>query len=101
MISWGCSLSTSALSSLATASGCSSSAVSTRMPRSAPMAIAVRRVSWHLASPHETAMTSVTMPFSFRRTASSTAISSKGFMLILTLAMSTPVPSLLTRTFTL
>ena len=35
-------------------------------------------------------MTSVTTPFSFRRTASSTAISSKGFMLILTLAMSTP-----------
>ena len=35
-------------------------------------------------------MTSVTTPFSFSRTASSTAISSKGFMLILTLAMSTP-----------
>ncbi len=65
------------------------------------MAIAVRRVSWHLASPHETAITSVTTPFSFRRTASSTAISSKGFMLIFTLAMSTPVPSLFTRTFTL
>ena len=35
-------------------------------------------------------MISVATPFSFRRTASSTAISSKGFMLILTLAMSTP-----------
>ena len=46
-------------------------------------------------------MTSVATPFSFRRTASSTAISSKGFMLILTLAMSTPVLSDLTRTFTL
>ena len=46
-------------------------------------------------------MTSVTTPFSFSRTASSTAISSKGFMLILTLAMSTPVPSDLTRTLTL
>ena len=46
-------------------------------------------------------MTSVAMPFSFRRTASSTAISSNGFMLILTLAMSTPVPSDFTRTFTL
>ena len=32
-------------------------------------------------------MTSVAMPFSFRRTASSTAISSNGFMLILTLAI--------------
>ena len=52
-------------------------------------------------TPHDTAMTSVATPFSFRRTASSTAISSKGFMLILTLAMSTPVPSLLTRTLTL
>jgi hypothetical protein len=59
------------------------------------------QVSWHFASPHETAITSVTTPFSFKRTASSTAISSKGFMLILTLAMSTPVPSLFTRTFTL
>ena len=35
------------------------------------------------------------------RTASSTAISSNGFMLILTLAMSTPLPSDLTRTLTL
>ncbi len=46
-------------------------------------------------------MTSVATPFSFRRTASSTAISSKGFMLIFTLAMSTPVLSDFTRTFTL
>ncbi len=65
------------------------------------MAIAVRSVSWHCATPQETAMTSVTTPFSFRRTASSMAISSKGFMLILTLAMSTPLPSDLTRTLTL
>jgi len=71
------------------------------MARSAPMAIAVRSVSWHCVTPQDTAITSVTTPFSFRRTASSTAISSKGFMLILTLAMSTPVPSLLTRTLTL
>ena len=46
-------------------------------------------------------MISVATPFSFRRTASSTAISSKGFIDILTLAVSTPVPSALTRTFTL
>jgi hypothetical protein len=51
--------------------------------------------------PQDTAMISVAVPFSFRRTASSTAISSNGFMLILTLAMSTPEPSALTRTLTL
>ena len=61
------------------------------MPRSAPMAIAVRSVSWHCVMPHEMATTSVAMPFSFRRTASSMAISSNGFIDILTLAMSTPV----------
>jgi hypothetical protein len=38
-------------------------------------------------------MTSVTTPFSRSRVASSTAISSKGFMLVATLAMSTPMPS--------
>ena len=94
-------MSTSAFSSLATASGCSSSSVSTRIARSAPIAIAVRSVSWHCVTPQETAITSVTTPFSFSRTASSTAISSNGFMLILTLAMSTPLPSDLTRTLTL
>jgi hypothetical protein len=36
------------------------------MARSAPMAMAVRRVSWHWATPQETAMTSVTRPFSFQ-----------------------------------
>ena len=40
------------LRSLATARGCSSASVSTRMARSAPMAMAVRRVSWHWATPH-------------------------------------------------
>ena len=44
---------------------------------------------------------SVATPASFRRTASSTAISSKGFIDILTLAVSTPLPSALTRTLTL
>ena len=65
------------------------------------MAIAVRSVSWHWVTPHDTAMTSVAAPFSRSRTASSTAISSNGFMLIFTLAMSTPEPSLFTRTLTL
>ena len=83
-----------ALSSLATASGstASPSAVSTRMPRSAPMASAVRIVSCDLAGPIETATISVAAPFSLRRIASSTAISSKGFIDILTLASSTPDP---------
>jgi hypothetical protein len=52
-ITSGC-LSTSALSSLATAS-CSSGP--TRMARSALIAMAVRRVSWHCATPQLTAMT--------------------------------------------
>eukprot|EP01022_Parablepharisma_sp_SALTPOND_P004193 TRINITY_DN118_c0_g1_i10.p1 TRINITY_DN118_c0_g1~~TRINITY_DN118_c0_g1_i10.p1 ORF type:complete len:1227 (-),score=392.65 TRINITY_DN118_c0_g1_i10:741-4421(-) len=103
MISCGCSFSARALRILATASGCSSTSAPTsaRMPRSAPMAMAVRRVSWHWVTPAETAITSVTLPPSFRRTASSTAISSNGFIDILTLAISTPLPSLLTRTLTL
>ncbi len=63
--------------------------------------MAVRSVSWQDRSPQDTAITSVAMPFSFSLTASSTAISSKGFIDILTLAMSTPVPSLFTRTLTL
>jgi hypothetical protein len=40
-------------------------------------------------------------PASFSRTASSTAISSNGFIDIFTFAVSTPLPSALTRTFTL
>ena len=46
-------------------------------------------------------MTSVALPASLSRIASSMAISSNGFIDILTLAMSTPLPSALTRTFTL
>jgi hypothetical protein len=71
------------------------------MRRSAPIAIAVRSVSWHCVTPQETAITSVADALLLEPTASSTAISSKGFMLILTLAMSTPLPSDLTRTLTL
>ena len=65
------------------------------------MASAVRSVSWQACTPQDTATISVATPASFRRTASSTAISSKGFIDILTLAVSTPVPSDLTRTLTL
>ncbi len=87
--------------SFATASGCSSTSVSTRIARSAPIASALRSVSWQAAGPQDTATTSVAIPFSRRRTASSTAISSKGFIDILTFDVSTPEPSGLTRTFTL
>src|SRR6185436_20504420 len=64
-------------------------------------ASAVRSVSWHAAMPQETASTSVATPFSLRRTASSTAISSNGFIDIFTFAVSTPDPSGFTRTLTL
>ncbi len=71
------------------------------MARSAPIASAVRSVSWQAAVPAETAITSVAFPASFSLIASSTPISSKGFMDILTLASSTPVASALTRILTL
>ncbi len=98
--SCGCSLSTRALSSFATASGCNSVSVSTRMPRSAPVAIAVRNVSWQACSPQDTTTTSEATPASFKRTASSTLISSKGFIDSFTFAMSTALPSAFTRTLT-
>ena len=66
-----------------------------------PMASAVRIVSAHCATPRDTAITSVATPFSFSRTASSTAISSNGFIDIFTPDVSMPEPSALTRTFTL
>ena len=50
--------------------------------------------------PIETAMISVALPASLSRIASSTAISSNGFIDILTLPSSTPEPSALTRIFT-
>src|SRR5436190_1443162 len=97
----GLSFFATAVSSLATASGCNSASVSIRIARSAPIASAVRSVSWHAMSPHETATISVTSPASLSRTASSTAISSNGFIDILMFAVSTPVWSALTRTLTL
>ena len=62
-----------------------------------------RRADGFLAAldPMETAMTSSAVPASLRRRASSTPISSKGFMDILTLLVSTPLPSAFTRTLTL
>ena len=61
------------------------------------MASAVRIVSPACCGPIETATISVALPASFSRIASSTAISSNGFIDILTLASSTPEPSALTR----
>lgn len=76
-----------------------SSATSTWIALSAPIAKAVLKVSWAFADPHETAMISVEGNLSLMRTASSTAISSKGFMLCLTLR-STSVFAGFTRTLT-
>ncbi|CAM5186129.1 hypothetical protein CDEF62S_00888 [Castellaniella defragrans] len=90
-MSAGDSFCATAASSLATARGCNSTSVCTSTPRSAPIASAVRKVSWHCAIPQDTATTSLATPFSFKRMDSSTAISSNGFMDIFTLAMSTPV----------
>ncbi len=101
IISCGCSRSAKALSNLATAKGSSAAVVSTRMPRSAPIAMPVRSVSWHWLTPQETTTTSLALPASFMRMASSSAMSSKGLIDILTLARSTPLPSLATRTLTL
>jgi hypothetical protein len=86
---------------LATPRGSTSVSETTRIARSAPIASAVRSVSCAFCSPIETATTSVATPFSRRRSASSTAISSNGFIDIFTFARSTPVPSILTRGFTL
>src|ERR1700724_1163171 len=93
--------STSLFRIFATANGSTMASVLTRMPRSAPMASAVRMVSDACCGPIETATTSVALPASLRRRASSTAISSKGFIDIFTLASSTPLPSVLTRILTL
>ena len=99
----GFSASATAFKSFATASGSTMapSGVSMRMPRSAPMARPTRIVSCALAEPMETTTTSAAVPFSLRRTASSTAISSKGFIDIFTLARSIPDPSGFTRILTL
>jgi hypothetical protein len=64
------------------------------------MASAVRSVSALAFGPMLTAVISPTIFFSLRRTASSTAISQKGFMDIFTLAISTPVLAAFTRTLT-
>ena len=101
MTSSGPSRSTTAFRSLATASGSQATSVFTRIARSAPIASAVRSVSCAACGPIDTATISLTVPFSFRRIASSTAISSNGFIDIFTFASSTPEPSAFTRILTL
>ena len=82
-------------------SWCTSSAATTRIARSAPIAKAVRSVSAACFTPTLTTTTSSAWPFSFNRIASSTAISSNGFIDIFTFDRSTPDPSARTRAFTL
>ncbi len=101
MTSSGLSSATTLASSLATPRGSIVSSVLIRRPRSPPMASAWRICSWAFSGPIETMTTSLATPFSFRRIASSTAISQKGFIDIFTLARSTPDWSGFTRTFTL
>ena len=57
-------------------------------------------VSWQAAGPIETTTTSSATPFSFSRRASSTAISSKGFIDIFRCSMSTSLPSAFGSTLT-
>lgn len=77
--------------------------MSTWSPRSAPMAIAVRSVSCALGGPAEKARMSGTVEMlwrSRRRMDSSRESSSKGFMDILTPAVSTAVCAAFTRGLT-
>jgi len=55
--------------------------------------------TWHCGGPQDTAIISLAIFFSFKRTASSMAISSKGFMLCFTPSVTTPVLSGFTRTY--
>ena len=64
------------------------------------MARAVRSVSCACFTPMETATISSAAPFSLRRMASSTAISSKGLTMYLRLSVSMPEPSGLTLILT-
>ena len=84
------SFSTTALSTFEIPRGSTSRSVSTKIALSAPKARAVLSCSWAFSAPTVTAMISVAAPASFSLTASSTAISQKGFIAIFTLLRSTP-----------
>src|SRR5690606_35211249 len=70
--------------------------VTTWMARLAPMARPLRRWAWASAGAMVATTTSVAMPLSRRRSASSSAISSNGLADSLTPSVTTPVPSGLT-----
>src|SRR5436190_768185 len=89
----GFSVSTSFWMTRATASGSSACSESTRMARSAPMASPVRSCSCAVFAPIETSTTSLPGTFSFTRSASSIAISSKGLITHLTLSPTMLLPS--------
>ena len=80
----------------ATARESSSCSASTRMARSAPMASPVRSCSDDVLPPMLTSTTSAPPPLSFRRSASSMAISSNGLTTYLRLSVTMPLPSGLT-----
>src|SRR5881396_556664 len=89
----GFSVSASFWMTRATASGSSACSESTRMARSAPMASPVRSCSCAVFAPIETSTTSLPGTFSFTRSASSIAISSKGLITHLTLSPTMLLPS--------
>ena len=84
-----------------TAKGSITPSTFTNIPLSAPTANAFLTVSWAFSSPTETATTSLALPASLIFTASSIALSSGGFVDILTLSVTTPELSSLTLIWTL
>ena len=90
------SLSQASEKARAAVSGCTSSPVTTWMARLAPIARPLRRCAWASAGAMVATTTSLAMPLSRRRRASSSAISSNGFGESLTPSVTTPEPSGLT-----
>ena len=94
--SCGCSFSTSFSSARAAVSGWIGLSVTTWIARFAPIARPLRRCGCASAGAIVATTTSVAMPFSRRRSASSSAISSNGFGDSFTPSVTTPDPSGLT-----
>src|SRR5437762_2866491 len=100
MTSSGCSRSMSFSSARAATSGSTTPSACTCRARSAPIASAVRSCCWQSAAPTVATMTSSARPRSLMRSASSSAISSKGLTLILTpSALPPPVRANLERLY--
>ena len=87
---FGFSFSAIAFIIFATFKGVTLSSDLIKIPLSAPIASAVLIVSWACCGPIDRATISSAIPASFSLIASSTAISSNGFIDILTLSSSTP-----------